>query len=331
MKKSNLALALAGGAAAAVAVKLATRAKGVEWNEEIPNADRSHFVHIDGATVHFQEYGSASDPTMILIHGYGASAFTWAATAPPLADAGFHIIAVDLLGYGYSEKPAWFDYSITSQARMVERLMDRLGIGRAVVIGSSYGGAVALTLTLDYSARVEKLVLVGAVANDEAKSHPILRLAAVPGIGELIAPFLIDSRIFAKRRMRESIAKANHHLINEHRLSNVRRPLNAADAHHSMLATSRNWHAERIERDAGLIDQPTLLIWGDQDGVIPIHNGHKLHELILNSRFVIFKDCGHIPMEENPGLFVDITTEFCRDEKGRIHSDRSEPGYEIQG
>ena len=89
---------------------------------------------------------------------------------------GFRVIAIDLLGFGYSEKPKWFDYSIQSQARMISRFMDRQGIGRAIVAGSSYGGAVAATLALDYAQRVEKLVLVDAVINDGVKSHPILKL-----------------------------------------------------------------------------------------------------------------------------------------------------------
>ena len=85
-----------------------------------------------------------------------------------------------------------------------------------------------------------------------------------------------------------------------------------------MLATSRNWDANRLEQDAHLINQPTLIIWGDSDGVIPIENGYKLHESILNSRFVIFKSCGHVPQEEKSELFTELVTEFVQDRKGRI-------------
>ncbi len=77
---------------------------------------------------------------------------------------------------------------------MVSRFMNRLGIGRATVIGSSYGGAVAMTLCLDCPEFVEKLVLIDAVCNDEVLNHPILRLASIRGVGEVITPFLVDSR-----------------------------------------------------------------------------------------------------------------------------------------
>lgn len=321
MKKRNLALAIGGAVGAAVAVKLLTRADTVHWEEiaeRVAHSDHSHFVNVDGARVHYQEFGEIGNPPMILIHGYTASVYVWKTVAPMLADAGFHVIAVDLLGFGYSEKPTWFDYSIQAQARMVSQFMHRLGIGRAIVIGSSYGGAVAMNLTLDYAEMVEKLVLVDAVCNDDVKEHPILKLASLPGVGEAITPFLIDSKTFLRFRMQGTLAKANHHLITDDRIESIRRPLSAADGHHSVLATSRNWHANRLEQDANLIDQQTLIIWGEEDTVIPIRNGYKLHEEILNSRFVILKDCGHVPQEEKSEIFVELVSEFCHDKKGRI-------------
>ena len=321
MKKRNFALAFGGAIGAAVAVKMLTRAKSVDWDDVsgfVPHAENSHFAQVDGARVHYQEFGEISNPTLILIHGYTASLYVWKTVAPMLADEGFHVVAVDLLGFGYSEKPSWFDYAITSQARIVARLMNLLGIGRATIIGSSYGGAVAATLALDYTERVEKLVLIDTVCNDTLKNHPVLKLASIPGVGEALAPFLIDSRTYQRHRMRGTLSPANHDLITDERVEGILRPLTAADAHHSLLATSRNWHADRIEQDAYLINQPTLIIWGEDDRVIPVDDGYKLHESILNSRFVIFRDCGHVPQEEKSDLFTELVSEFCHDRKGRI-------------
>ncbi len=315
-------MAVGGAVGAAVAIKMLRRATSVNWDdvaEDVVHSDHSHFISIDGARVHYQEFGDPSNAPIILIHGYTASVYVWKSAAPILAEAGLHVIAIDLIGFGYSEKPSWFDYSIQSQTRMVARFMDRLGIGRATICGSSYGGAVALNLALDYTERVEKLVLVNAVCNDDPKNHPVLRLASVRGIGEIITPFLADSRYFMRRRMQGTLAKANHHLITPERIAAIRRPLNAADGHRSLLATSRAWDANRLEQDANLIDQPTLIIWGDQDFVIPIKNGYKLHQEMLNSRLVVLKDCGHVPPEEKTELFTELVSEFCRDKKGRIN------------
>ena len=321
MKKRNLALAFVGAASAAVAVKLLTRADSVKWDEvadKVMHSDHSHFINVDGARVHYQEFGDATKAPIILIHGYTASVYVWKTVAPMLADAGFRVIAIDLLGFGYSEKPSWFDYSIQSQARMVSRFMNRLGIGKATIVGSSYGGAVALDLTLDNAESVEKLVLVDAVCNDELKDHPLLKLASLRGIGETMTPFLLDSKAFLRMRMRGTLAKANHAMITDDRIESIRRPLRAADGPRSVLATSRHWSANRLEQDAHLINQQTLIIWGDQDTVIPIKNGYKLHEEMLNSRFVILKDCGHVPPEEKSEIFAELVSEFCNDRKGKI-------------
>jgi pimeloyl-ACP methyl ester carboxylesterase len=324
MNKKHLALGVGGAVGLAVAWKFLTRAESVNWSDfadRVHHPENSNFVEVDGATVHFQEFGDAGNPTLLLIHGYTASTFVWHEVAPALAAENFHVIALDLIGFGYSDKPASFDYSIASQARVVERFMNRMGIGRAVLVGSSYGGAVSSIVALDYPERVEKLILVDAVCNDDLLSHPALRLAAVPGLGEFLAPFLIDSKRFLKHRMQGTIAPENHHLITKERIESVFHPTHAADAHHSFLETARNWDACRIQDDAEYIKQPTLIIWGEKDTVIPKTDGERLFNSILNSRLVVIKNCGHVPQEEKPELFTRVVTDFCRDSKKQLEGE----------
>lgn len=314
MRKRNIALAAFGIAAGAVAVKMMTRAKTVELDsvrELVPHSDRSHFVHVDGMRIHFQEFGDSAAPPVILIHGYTASVYSWRKAAPLIAAGGFRVIALDLVGAGYSNKPRYFEYTIDAQARMITRFMDRLGIGQATFLGCSYGGAIAATIALDTPERVEKLVLVSAVINDELKSHPILRLASVPVIGEIVTPFLADSRALLRHRSHGTLAPANHHLITDERTNAILRPLHAADGHHSLLATSRNWHAERITRDAHLIAQPTMIVWGEEDRVVSMRDGYTLRDSIPGSRLLVIKDCGHVPQEERAELFSKLVAEFC--------------------
>ena len=320
MKKRNIGIALLGAAGAAVAMKMLTRASTVLWEEAaayVPHSPRSHFTHVDGIKLHYQEFGDASNATIVLIHGYTASVYVWHKVAPLLADAGFHVLAIDLVGFGYSEKPRWFDYSIQSQARIVSRFMNRLGLGKATLVGSSYGGAIAATLALDYAERVEKLVLVDSVINDDIKRHPILRLGAIPLVGEVITPFISDSRALHRFRMRGTFGPASQHMVTDERIDAIRRPLSAADGHHSLLATSRKWSANRIEEDAQLINQPTLIIWGENDTVTPLTDGRKLHGEILHSRLVVFKNCGHVPQEEVSDKFTQVVTDFCRESTGK--------------
>jgi pimeloyl-ACP methyl ester carboxylesterase len=107
----------------------------------------------------------------------------------------------------------------------------------------------------------------------------------------------------------------------------VGRPLRSKEAHNSVLTSARNWNASRIEADAHLINQPTLLIWGENDTIIPIHNAQRLYDSIVHSRLVVLKDCGHIPQEENPERFVKLVSSFVKDKKGKP---KIEEGEDLQ-
>lgn len=328
MKKTYIAAGAIGGAlGAAIAYKMLSREREVSWEEvfqDVTHSEYSNFVEVDGMRIHFQEFGDKRNPTLLLIHGYTASTYSWHLVTLALAERGFHVVVPDLVGFGFSSKPKWFDYTITAQARMIARFLNRIGVGRAIVAGCSYGGAVAATLALDYPEFVEKLILVDAVINDEVKKMAISRLAQLPGVGEVATAFLVDSRYFSRSRMHETLAKSNHHLITDERIKAAMRPLNAADAHNSILTTLRNWNANRIEKDAHLINHQTLIIWGEEDTVIPIRNGENLHQSILNSRMVVFRKCGHVPQEEYPEGFVQVVTDFYNDKKGKIEVGNNE-------
>ena len=326
MKKRDLALVVGGGIGFAVAYKFATRPSRIRFEDVshlIPYSDRSDFVEIDDIKVHYQEFGEKTGKTIILVHGYSASTVSWDAVFEPLAEKGLRVIAIDLVGFGFTEKPSWFDYTINAQARMIERFMDRMGIGRAVVAGNSYGGAVAATLALDYPERVEKLVMVASVIDNEPKMNPLMALASAPGLGELSVPFLMDSTVFVRSRLKELLGP-NSHLATEQRVEHFQRPLRSAETQRAMLATSRNWEADRITEDAPLITQPTLLVWGDSDPVIPRRMGEKMYDRILHSRLVVFKNCGHLPQQEYPNQFSELVARFCNDPKGDIGQPKEE-------
>jgi pimeloyl-ACP methyl ester carboxylesterase len=318
MKKRYLIAAGAGGfASAAVAAKLLSRPRDVEWREHagrIAHAEYSWFAQVDGVRVHHQDAGPENGPAIILIHGFCASTLVWSEVFLPLASAGFRVIAVDLLGHGFSEKPKDGEYTIEAQARMVLRLMDQLGIERATLAGSSYGGAIAASIALDYPERVEKLVLVGSVINNEATKQPLLRLAGAPFVGNIISPLLLDSRWMVRRRLKKIFSEGAIQLFDEKRMDARHLPLKAASTHHAILQSLRRWKAERIERDAHLIKQPTLLIWGEQDNDTPLRLGKHLHDSMPDARLIIFRRCGHLPQEEYPQEFAELVKGFVNKE-----------------
>jgi pimeloyl-ACP methyl ester carboxylesterase len=304
-------------AGAAVTAKLLSRPSEIAWDEhaeQLPHASHSRFASVEGARVHYQEAGRVDAPPVVLIHGFCASTHVWREVFLPLAEGGFRVIVPDLLGYGFSDKPRTGEYTLREQARCIAGLLDELGIERATLVGSSYGGAVAATCALDFPARVSKLVLIGAVTNDEPMRQPMARLATAPVVGDLITPFMVDShRLTRWRQKKKILASGSPLLYDEERVRAHHRPLRSASAHRAVLRTLRNWSAAHIERDAHRITQPTLLIWGENDMEIPLRHGELLRRAMPDARLVVMRRCGHLPQEEYPREFVELVTEFYRD------------------
>lgn len=313
MKKRYWIGGLSALVASAVAAKLWLRPRDVEWdkNREIVfHPDHSRFTEIDGVRVHYQEAGASGAPPMILIHGFASSNLVWSKVLLELADAGFRVIAPDLLGYGYSGKPRHLDYTIASQARMVSRLMNQLGMEAAVLVGSSYGGAIAATIALDHPALVKKLILIGTVSNNKPTRYMLMRLFGSPIIGDILSPLVVGSRRLLRLRMKR-VYDRHSWVLDERRVDARHLPLRTAGAHRAIIRTVRRWDADRVSRDAHLLTQPTLLLWGDRDRDVPLKDGRRLHEEMANSHLIVFRECGHLPQEEYPQTFTKIVSEFC--------------------
>src|SRR6266404_4882829 len=293
MKKRYWLAGASGVIAGAVAAKLLTRPRDVSWPDSI-----------------------------ILIHGFISSNLVWNEVFLPLAKAGFRVIAPDLPGYGYSDKPSDGRYTIDAQAYAVLGLMDRLGIDQATIVGASYGGAIAATIALDYSERVAKLILVGAVSNDQPKKKLLLRLAGVPLLGDIATPLFLGSRWILRKRTQDVYRRLGYPL-DERKLEARHHLLETANTHRAMIRTIRRWEADRISREAGLIRQPTLLVWGEEDTHIPISEAFRLRDAIPNSRLTVFRNCGHLPPTEYPEKFVEVVAGFCK--AGETKGEKPQP------
>jgi pimeloyl-ACP methyl ester carboxylesterase len=313
MKKRYLLAGLTGIAAGAIAAKLLTRPRDVSWPESIkliPHPEHSWFTRINGVRVHYQEAGDENAPAIVLIHGFISSTLIWSDVFLPLADAGFRVIAIDMPGYGYSEKPADGQYTIDWQAHTIVSLLDSLEIDTATIVGASYGGAVAATIALDYPERVEQLVLVGTVSNDDILKQPMVRIACLPLIGDVVTPLYLGSRWVLRKRIQDMYRRTNTP-IDEHKLAARHHLLATAGVHRAMVRSMRRWSAERISREANLIRVPTLLVWGEADSHVPLSDGVRLRDRIPGSRLIVFRNCGHLPPAEQPEKFVQALTQFC--------------------
>ncbi len=313
MKKRYLIAGFSGLATAAVITKLLSRPRDVDLEqsrERIYHVEHSRIAEVNGLRVHYQEAGDPDAPPVLLIHGFLSSTFVWSRVFLEIAAAGFRVIAPDLIGYGYSDKPRNFDYTIESQAKVIAGLIERLQCKGAILIGSSYGGAIAATVALNRPWLVTKLVMVGAVSNNEPKRYLMMRLVRTPLIGDVVSPLLASSRRLLRARMKR-IYDRHQQVLDEFRVDARFLPLRAAGTHRAIIRTVRNWDANRIQREAHLIKQPTLLLWGDDDPDVPLRDGEELQRKISESRLIVFKDCGHHPQEEYPEAFTEAVLEFC--------------------
>lgn len=325
MKKRYLVAGATGIIAGAVATKLLTRPKDVSWPDSINfiyHPEHSWFTSVGGVRIHYQEAGDENAPPMILIHGFISSNLVWNEVLLPLARAGFRVIAPDLPGYGYSDKPRDGRYTIDAQAHAILGLMNQLEIDQATIVGASYGGAVAATLALDYPERVENLVLVGAVTNDEPKKKFLLRLAGLPLLGDVATPLFLGSSWILRKRTEEVYRRLGYP-VDERKLAARHHLLETSATHRAMIRTVRRWDANRISREASLIRCPTLLVWGDEDTHIPVTEAFRLRDSISNARLVVFRHCGHLPPTEAPGQFVELVAEFCQTEAARKERSRT--------
>lgn len=266
-------------------------------------------------------------PALVLLHGIGDSSEAWAPLLPALAER-FTVVAPDLLGHGASDKPR-ADYSVAAYANGVRDLLDVLGIERATVVGHSLGGGVAAQTAYQYPHRVERLVLVstGGVAREVT---PALRLLSAP-YAELTLPVtqLPGARLVA--RALAEVAKRTPLAVgtDADELLRVFDGLPSGSARKSFTRTLRSvvdWRGQLVtmlDRCYLAEEMPTLLVWGDRDGVIPVRHGHLAHAAMPGSRLEVFSGAGHFPHHTDPERFLDLLTSFVDGtEPARFDPDR---------
>lgn len=274
-------------------------------------ADRET-VEIHGQPVTYHLLGDG--PPILLLHGITSSSRTWKAITPILA-RDYTVIAPDLLGHGRSAKPQG-DYSIGGYASGVRDLLVALDIPRATVVGHSLGGGVAMQFGYQFPQRVERLVLV-ATGGIGKEVSPALRAAALPG-SELVLPLLFTPALHdVMFGLRRALARVG--LSPGSDLDGVAQgfaSLTRADARRAFLDTVRSVidpSGQRVSaRDRLYLtsDIPSLIVWGDQDRIIPVEHAAVAHELMPGSRLEIFEGSGHFPFNEEPARFAALLREF---------------------
>jgi pimeloyl-ACP methyl ester carboxylesterase len=269
-------------------------------------------VVIHGHRVGFRRGGSG--PVILLVHGMAGSSATWRFVMPALAER-YTVVAPDLPGHGRSAKPRG-DYSLGAFASGLRDLMVALGLERATLVGQSLGGGVAMQFAYQFPERCERLVLVSSGGlGDEV--NLLLRALTLPGV-EYVLPlacqtWLYDAGVKVGDWLgRVGLRPAPH--IGE--IWSSYGSLADAETRTSFLHTLRSV-VDRSGQRVSAVDRlylasevPTLIVWGDRDEIIPVHQGHSTHQAMPRSQLEIFEGVGHFPQVERPDRFVEVLVEF---------------------
>jgi pimeloyl-ACP methyl ester carboxylesterase len=286
----------------------------IDWRE------RQRWVLVDGAPVNVIELGPTEDAVgpegaqpLVFVHGLAGSWPNWLEQLPVLAERR-RVIAMDLPGFGHSPMPSW-PISISAYARMLDKLLDVLGIDAAALVGNSMGGFISAELAISYPQRVERLVLVSAAGistydNREAlRALPVLRRAE--RILAAYTAWMASKSDTVARRAR--LREATLNVVTRHPSR-----LPAALAAEQLRGSGKPGFIQALEANLdydfrerlGEIACPTLIVWGAEDRVISSRDARAFAELIPDARVVVYEDTGHMSMLERPAAFNALLEEF---------------------
>ncbi len=250
------------------------------------------FVTVDDTRVRFIDTGNADGPPVVLLHGFNATLNTWDPVIPALEDD-HRIIALDLRGFGFSDRPEDQDYSPEAQADLVWALLDERGVDRTHVVAHSWGSSVALEMALSQPERVDRLALYSAWVYAE-QLPTFFYWSRASGVGEALF------RLFYRQRPADKMATAfydpsimSQELVDEVD-DNLRRPGALAGA----LEAARGQRFEDTEHRYPQVDHPTLLLWGRDDQVSHLSIGERLVSELPDATLEVYPRCGHFPMIE---------------------------------
>lgn len=281
----------------------------------------SHFVDVRGIRIHYKRAGQG-EPVLLLVHGSFLSHYSWREVMTPLAEKGT-VIAFDRPAFGLTERvlpgaTPENPYTPEGQADYTVALLDSLGIERAVLVGSSAGGTTSLLAALRHPQRVAGLVLVGAmVYSGYAVSEfpPWLRslLRALGPLGALPVRLMIG--LMHDKAIRSFWHEPDR--LSPDVLAAYRRALQVRHWDRAVWELVLSSHALHLAEQLDHIQVPVLVVTGGEDRTVPAEQSKRLHTALPAAELAVLPQCGHLPHEECPHVFLEAVTGFI----DRIASD----------
>ena len=273
-----------------------------------------------GISIHYEDQGQGQGQPLILLHGYGASTYSWRHVLPYFSKS-YRVIAIDLKGFGLSDKPVDGDYSVLEQSRMVYEFIRVHRLENVVLAGNSLGGAVSLLTYLMQSDQgthhISKLILIDTASYNQ-DLPAFISILRVPIINEL-SLYLTSSNFKSRMILRKAFF--DHSKITEEMVATYGAYLSLPGASQALIKTAKQMlpsNLEEISERYKSIDIPVLLIWGEKDKIVPLDVGRKLAGNIPNSKLVVVPNCGHVPQEECPTQAIEAMESFLSYQTGAM-------------
>jgi pimeloyl-ACP methyl ester carboxylesterase len=258
-----------------------------------------NFENVDGVKLHYQTMGEGSD--VLLVHGLGANIYCWRKLVPLLAKK-HRVWAVDLKGFGTSDKPINSSYAIKAQSDLLLKFAESKGFANPFcVVGNSMGGSIGAQIALDGSEKVSRLVLIN-FSHDRRVFGPILHGArtVINSLTSVAGIFLPKKRESATAQYMSLIYGPNYKMSQDDvRAYSAPYEKNNA-AYFSFLASLRALMKSQLSKNLKDIKQPVLILWGQEDRLLPVILGHKLHKEMPGSLYTVHPSGGHHLQEEDP-------------------------------
>ena len=270
----------------------------------------SAFIDVRGLKVHVRDEGPRDDPApLMLIHGTSSSLHTWEGWVAAFKGER-RVITMDLPGFGLTGPNARDDYRTAAYVSFVIDLLDTLAVKKCVLAGNSLGGEIAWQVAVAAPGRVERLILVDAAGYPlQSQSIPIgFRIARTPGLNRIMEFTLPRSLVASSvRNVYGDAARVTPELIDRYEALTLR-----SGNRHALV---RRFEQSDFGADAAriaTIRQPTLILWGGRDRLIPVDNARRFEHDIAGSRLVIFDDLGHVPQEEDAARTAAAVRDFLK-------------------
>ncbi|HEY1960965.1 MAG TPA: alpha/beta hydrolase [Rhizomicrobium sp.] len=269
----------------------------------------SQFMRLaDGARAHIRDRGPRNAPVLVLIHGSNASLFTWEPWVKRL-DNTYRVVTLDLPGHGLTGAVPNGDYSQEGMVAFIKEVADGLGLKQFAIGGNSMGGAIAARFTEKYPERISRLILIdsGGLPTNEGQHIPLaFRLARTPFVNKVLLH--ITPRSLVVEGLNDAIVRKKiitNRMIDLYwdfaRMTGTRQA--------TLIRFQLPWNTAVKDHIAD-IKAPTLILWGEEDHLVPVEAARQFAANIHGARLVVYPHTGHIPQEEVPQKSADDLRAF---------------------